>query len=420
MDIAIPSVVPYPLGCSCLGGTTEIDSTSARSFSGTGSSPSGSAPNAACTAAASPVASRPATSGTTSRLCRRSQPVIRSGSPPGRSWTTTSRCCPADAIPRCIARHPCRPRYQSIRAPCHRRVTTLSLFVAGALLPGRPPDEPADIPGRFVWVTGGAVPRRVCRPGSGRGCGGRGRSGGWCAGRRGRGRLGRLAAARRGTAPRWRRRAGRCAAWSARPRRCRRRLPAGARVTGRLRRHVATRIGEGLPVSVAGAGLLGWPAAHAAFVAAVVGQLPDPEPVEVLGIDETRRGRPRWTRAEDGEGWVRLETFETNFVDLAGGQGLLGQASGRTRANVLAWLDERGQAWKDAVQVVAMDPCATYRAAVAQALPHATIVADHFYLVRLANQALTDVRRRVTWATHGRRGRAADPEWAQRRRLLRG
>jgi transposase len=197
-------------------------------------------------------------------------------------------------------------------------------------------------------------------------------------------------------------------------------VPAGARVTGRLRRHVADRIGDGLPVSVAGEGLLGWPAAHEAFVAAVTAQLPDPEPVQVLGIDETRRGKPRWTRAEDGEGWVKLETFETNFVDLGGTQGLLGQASGRTKANVVAWLDERGQAWKDAVEVVAMDPCATYRAAVAEALPHALIVADHFHLVRLANQAVTDVRRRVTWSTHGRRGRAADPEWAQRRRLLRG
>jgi transposase len=197
-------------------------------------------------------------------------------------------------------------------------------------------------------------------------------------------------------------------------------LPAGARVTGRLRRHVADRIGEGLPVSVAGEGLLGWPAAHDAFVAVVVAQLPEPEPVGVLGIDETRRGKPRWTRAEDGEGWVKRETFETNFVDLAGAQGLLGQASGRTKGNVIAWLDERGQAWKDSVRVVAMDPCATYRAAVAEALPHALIVADHFHLVRLANQAVTDVRRRVTWDTHGRRGRAADPEWAQRRRLLRG
>jgi transposase len=197
-------------------------------------------------------------------------------------------------------------------------------------------------------------------------------------------------------------------------------VPAGARGTGRLRRHVAKRIADGLPVSIASAGLLGWPAAHSAFVAAVVARLPDPESVEILGIDETRRGKPRWTRDAETGSWTKLETFETNFVDLAGPQGLLGQASGRTKVNVVAWLDERGQAWKDAVRVVAMDPCATYRAAVAQALPHALIVADHFHLVRLANQAVTDVRRRVTWDTHGHRGRAADPEWAQRRRLLRG
>src|SRR3954452_22514286 len=95
-------------------------------------------------------------------------------------------------------------------------------------------------------------------------------------------------------------------------------VPAGARVTGRLRRHVADRIGDGLPVSVAGAGLLGWPAAHAAFVAVVCAQLPAPEPVGVLGIDETRRGRPRWTRDAETGSWSKLETFETNFVDLAG------------------------------------------------------------------------------------------------------
>lgn len=197
-------------------------------------------------------------------------------------------------------------------------------------------------------------------------------------------------------------------------------LPAGARVTGRLLRHVAGRVGDGLSVSGAAEGLLSWPIAHTAFIAAAAAQLAEPEPVKVLGIDETRRGRPRWTRdTEDGRR-VKLETFETNFVDLTGNQGLLGQASGRTKANVVAWLDERGQAWKDAVAVVAMDPCATYRAAVTHALPGARIVADHFHLVRLANQAVTDVRRRVTWDTHGRRGRATDPAWAARRRLLRG
>jgi hypothetical protein len=42
-------------------------------------------------------------------------------------------------------------------------------------------------------------------------------------------------------------------------------LPAGARVTGRLRRHVAGRVADGLAVSVAGDGLISWPISHAAW-----------------------------------------------------------------------------------------------------------------------------------------------------------
>jgi transposase len=52
-------------------------------------------------------------------------------------------------------------------------------------------------------------------------------------------------------------------------------------------------------------------------------------------------------------------------------------------------------------------------------LPHARIVLDHFHLVMLANQALTDVRQRVAHEQHGRRGRKTDPAWAHRRLLLR-
>ena len=47
------------------------------------------------------------------------------------------------------------------------------------------------------------------------------------------------------------------------------------------------------------------------------------------------------------------------------------------------------------------------------------LVVDHFPLVKLANDALTRVRRRVTWDLRDRRGRRLDPEWANRRRLLR-
>jgi transposase len=60
--------------------------------------------------------------------------------------------------------------------------------------------------------------------------------------------------------------------WSCRESACRRKaftdqiaeLPAGARVTGRLRRHVAGRVAAGLAVSVAGGALLSWPISHAA------------------------------------------------------------------------------------------------------------------------------------------------------------
>lgn len=47
-------------------------------------------------------------------------------------------------------------------------------------------------------------------------------------------------------------------------------------------------------------------------------------------------------------------------------------------------------------------------------LPNATIVVDHFHLVKLANDAVTTVRQRVTWDLRDRRGRKIDPEWPNR------
>jgi transposase len=116
---------------------------------------------------------------------------------------------------------------------------------------------------------------------------------------------------------------------------------------------------------------------------------------------------------------VRTERFETNFTDLSGQGRLLGQVAGRTAKTVTGWLDDRGQDWKDQVEFVAIDPCAVYRSAVQRALPAAVIVVDHFHLVRLANQAVTKVRQRVTRQVLGRRGTTRDPAWANRRRLLR-
>lgn len=53
-------------------------------------------------------------------------------------------------------------------------------------------------------------------------------------------------------------------------------------------------------------------------------------------------------------------------------------------------------------------------------LPKAGVAVDHFHLVKLGNDILTTVRRRVSWDRHDRRGRKTDPAWAHRLLLLRG
>lgn len=161
-----------------------------------------------------------------------------------------------------------------------------------------------------------------------------------------------------------------------------------------------------------------WPTVQAAVDDRAADMLGEPEPTPVLGIDETRFGAPKWVRDESSGRWERTDPWQTGFVDLTGDQGVLGQVTGRSGAVVVSWLNDRSAAWRDAVDAVVIDPHAGYRKAIREALPKATIVADHFHLVALANQMVTEVRQRVTRDTRGRRGRKKDPEWANRRKLL--
>ncbi len=196
-----------------------------------------------------------------------------------------------------------------------------------------------------------------------------------------------------------------------------------ARTTTRLRAAIGKAIGDAARAvsEVAAAHQVSWPTAHRAFVAHAEALLAEPAPVRVLGIDETRRGKPRWQQCDTTGRWVRVDPWDTGFVDVAGDQGLLGQREGRTGAAVIDWLRERTPEFRAAVEYVAIDPAAVYATAIRTPglLPNATLVVDHFHLVKLGNDALTKVRRRVTWELRDRRGRKLDPEWANRRRLLR-
>jgi len=200
-------------------------------------------------------------------------------------------------------------------------------------------------------------------------------------------------------------------------------VPAGKRLTGRLRAAAGAAIADhgATVVQAARDHDVSWPVAAAAFSAHAAVVLPaQPEPVQVLGIDEVRRGRPKWVWDEATQTWqTTVDRWHVGFVDLSGGQGLLGQVEGRTAAVVIDWLGQRTQAWRDAVRHVAIDMCTIFKSAVRQALPHARLVVDHFHLVQLANQTLTEVRRRVTVQVRGRCGRKGNREWELRNRLTR-
>ena len=117
--------------------------------------------------------------------------------------------------------------------------------------------------------------------------------------------------------------------------------------------------------------------------------------------------------------WKRVEPWMITFVDLANGE-VLDVVDGRDSAAVAGWLAAQPRWWRRRVQVVAIDPSAAFRSAVRRWLPKARVSVDHFHLVKLGNDMLTGVRRRVSWDLHGRRGRGTDLAWAHRLLLLRG
>jgi transposase len=200
-------------------------------------------------------------------------------------------------------------------------------------------------------------------------------------------------------------------------------VPPRCRLTARLREQAGTEIADrGItPAEAARHAGISWPAAHDAFAAAAGPVLDQaPAPVAHLGIDEHRRGRPRWrTDEQTGEYLLLADRWHTCFSDLSGGQGLLGQVEGRTADDAAYWLAQAAPAWRDAVRVVAIDMCSIYASAVRRMLPGAQIAVDLFHVVHLAVKMTGDVRRRVVRGKYGRRGRSGDPEYGIKHLLAR-
>jgi transposase len=186
-------------------------------------------------------------------------------------------------------------------------------------------------------------------------------------------------------------------------------------LTERARAEIARRVGPG-EQSVAGAAKsfgVGW---HAAMAAVWdhgqprVDHLARLGAPAAVGLDETS-----FLAATPSHPTLLV----TGIVDLEAGR-LIDVLPARSARAVTDWLGSKPTRWQAGIRHVVIDPYQPYATAVAQALPDARLVVDHFHVIRLANAALDEVRRRVQHTTLGHRGRKADPLYRVRRRLLAG
>ena len=130
--------------------------------------------------------------------------------------------------------------------------------------------------------------------------------------------------------------------------------------------------------------------------------------VGVLGLDETLFGR---------NGPWRTRQWCTSIVDVAEGQ-LLDLVPGRDAAGPIRWLLRQPEAWRQSIDWGVLDLSGAYRRAFDVALPHAGQVANPFHVIRLANNSIDEVRRRVQNDTVGHRDRKDDPLYRARRLLI--
>ena len=171
------------------------------------------------------------------------------------------------------------------------------------------------------------------------------------------------------------------------------------------------RIAEGLAVS--------WNTANDAVLAEGRRVLIDDpqrfDGVKVIGVDEHC-----WRHTRKGDKYVTVVIDLSPVRDGTGPARLLDMVEGRSKSVFKTWLAERDQAWRDGVEVVAMDGFTGFKTAATETLPDAIEVMDPFHVVQLAGDALDRCRQRIQQETLGNRGHAGDPLYGARRTLHTG
>ena len=167
-------------------------------------------------------------------------------------------------------------------------------------------------------------------------------------------------------------------------------------LTERARADIARRVGPGEQsvAQVAGDFGVGW---HAAMAAVWdhgqprVDHLARLGAPAAIGLDETS------FLAATAQHPTLLVT---GILDLDSGR-LVDVLPARSARAFTDWLASKPAPWRAGIRHVVIDPYRPYATAAARALPEARLVVDHFHVIRLANTALDEVRRRVQHTTLG-------------------
>lgn len=178
-----------------------------------------------------------------------------------------------------------------------------------------------------------------------------------------------------------------------------------------LQHLTVARVAEGLAVS--------WNTANAAILEegrrVLIGDPGRFDGVTVLGVDEHV-----WRHTRKGDRYVTVVIDLTPVRAGTGTSRLLDMVEGRSKDVFKQWLAARPDAWREKVEVVAMDGFTGFKTAAAEEIPDAVAVMDPFHVVRLAGDALDRCRQRIQQATTGHRGRSGDPLYRARRTLHTG
>jgi len=114
--------------------------------------------------------------------------------------------------------------------------------------------------------------------------------------------------------------------------------------------------------------------------------------VRVIGVDEHRWSH---TRRPGEDGYVTVIIDLTPVLDGTGRARLLDLVPGRSAAALKSWLTDQSRAFRDRVEVVAMDGFGGYKTAAVEQLAEATAVMDSFHVVALAGAKLDQCRQRI-------------------------